>query len=189
MASQSYLINQSDVLSVLHNLLGHRTSPGGTDDDLKRFIQESFAYCWRYYRWSWTLKSATTAVDGILPEDFDLDGYSTIDSDSYGITWDSATSRLILDPIGETTFVYQIAPPILGVDEDGYAPFPSARVVALGAFVYAKKAENPTRADVQQEWDMFHSELDRLVGRAFNNAPRRPVNYLDVAGTFTGDVG
>lgn len=189
MASQSYLINQSDVLNILHNLMGHRVAPGGTDDDLKRFIQESFAYCWRYYRWSWTLKNATTLVDGVLPEDFDLDGYSDIDNTSYAIEWDSATNRLVLNPTGILTFNYQIAPPILGVDADGYAPFPSARVVALGAFVYAKKAENPTRADVQQEWDMFHSELDRLVGRAFNNTPRRPRNYHDLMGTHTGDVG
>lgn len=189
MASQSYLINQADVLAVLHNLMGHRVAPGGTDADLKRFIQESFAYCWRYYRWSWTLKNATTLVDGILPVDFDLDGYSSLDPDSYAITWDSTTSRLILNPTGITTFQYQIAPPILGTDAAGSAPFPSARVVALGAFVYAKKAENPTRADVQQEWDMFHSELDRLVGRAFNNTRRTPQNYLSRAGTFTGDVG
>lgn len=185
----AYLINQADVLAVLHNLMGHRVAPGGTDDDLKRFVQESFNYCWRYYRWSWSLKNATTLVDGVLPADFDLDGYSDIDQDSYAITWDSTTGRLVLDPTGIVTLRYQIAPPTLGTDAAGSAPFPSARVVALGAFVYAKKAENPTRADVQQEWDMFHSELDRLVGRAYNNAPRRPVNYHDAAGTFTGDVG
>lgn len=189
MPSQSYLINQADVLNVLHNLLGHRVSPGGTDSDLKRFVQEAFAYAWRYYRWSWTLKAGTTLIDGLLPVDFDLDGYSSLDQDSYAITWDTATSRLKLNPAAVTSFTYQIAPPILGTDAAGSAPFPSARVVALGAFVYAKKAENPTRADVQQEWDMFHSELDRLVGRAFNNRTRTPQNYLSRAGTFTGDVG
>lgn len=185
----AYTINQVDVLTSLHNLMGHRVAPGGTDDDLKRFVQESFNYCWRYYKWGWSIKSGTSDVDGYLPTDFDLDGYSTIDQDTYSIVWDSTAGQLILDPVAEIEFQYQMAPPTLGTDTAGSAPFPSAQVVALGATIYSKLAENPTRADVQQEWDMFHSELDRLAGRSFNNKPRRPVHYLDAAGTYTGDVG
>lgn len=185
----AYLINQSDVLNRLHNLLGHRVSPGGTDDDLKRYVQDAFDYAWRYYRWSWAMKTVTILADGVLPDDFDLDGYSTIDRTSYAITWNSTTKKLNVVPAGALTFTYQIAPPTLGVDAAGAAPFPSARVVADIAFIWAKKGENPTRADNQQEWDLAHSELDRLAGRAFNNTPRRPVHYLDRAGTFVGDVG
>jgi hypothetical protein len=183
------LINQADVLTVLHNLMGHRVAPGGTDDDLKRFVQESFNYAWRYYKWRWTMRTGSTLVDGVLPADFDLDGYYSV-ADTYNVIWDTSTQELRFDPaVAVTDFTYQIAPPTLGTDAAGSAPFPSARVIALGAFVYAKKAENPTRADVQQEWDMFHSELDRLVGRATAHQPRRPVHYLDVAGTYVGDVG
>lgn len=193
-------ITQDDVLDSLHNLMGHRVNPGGTDDDLKRYVQRAFEYCWRYYRWNFSLKKATIASDGILPADFDYEGYrvfdgitevglaDTLTSSTSGsaLVWDSATSRYILEPTAECTVVYQITPPNL---EDGPVPFPSAQVVALGAAVYSKQAENPTRADVTQEWDMFHSELDRLVGRADFAQTRRPVHYLDAAGTFVGDTG
>lgn len=184
----AYLINQVDVLTRLHNLMGKRVAPGGTDEDLKRWVQDGFDYCWRYYRWSFAQKAASIADDGVLPEDFDLLGYFDL-ADTYTPTWDSATGRLILDPIAEVDINYQIAPPTLGTDEAGSAPFPSARVVAMAALIYAKLSENPTRADIQQEWDLLHSELDRLTGYADRNTPRRPVNFHDVAGTHTGDVG
>lgn len=180
------LINQVTVLTALHNLMGHRVSPGGTDADLKRYVQASFDYCWRYYKWRWAMKTATTLADGVLPLDFDLDGYYSV-ADTYGITWDNAAQKLLLSPIAAVTVTYQPTPPIL--TESTYAPFPSAQIVALGASIYAKQAENPTRADVQQEWDMFHNELDRLVGRADANTSRRPRTYLSERGTFTGDVG
>jgi hypothetical protein len=183
-----YLINQVQVLTSLHNLMGHRVAPGGTDDDLKRYVQAAFDYAWRYYKWGFAMKTATTADDGILPDDFDLDGYFDL-AGTYTPVWDVALGKLVLSPAAAVTITYQMAPPTLGSDADGSAPFPSAQVVALGALIYAKQAENPTRADVQQEWDMFHSELDRLAGRAYANKPRRPTNYHDMMGTFTGDVG
>lgn len=196
-------INQVDVMNVLHNLMGHRINPGGTDEDLKRFVQEGFNYCWRYYRWTFALKTATIAADGILPEDFDLDGWRKFDgvtevgiedtiatgNTSSAIVYDSATDRYILSPTAACTLAYQITPPTLGTDSAGSAPFPSALVVAEAAVVHSKQAENPTRADISQEWDLLHSHLDRLVGRADNNKPRRPTHFLDRAGTFVGDVG
>lgn len=181
-------INQSDVMNALHNLMGHRVSPGGTDDDYKRYIQDSFDYCWRYYKWCWTTKTVTTAVDGILPEDFDPLGFYSV-SDTYEVSWDSTQSRYVLEPAGEVELTYQIVPPTLGTDAAGSAPFPSAMVVAIGATVLAKQGANPTRADVQQEWDMWHSRLDRLVGQAESNLRRRPQSYHDRAGTYVGDVG
>lgn len=178
----AYTIDQTEVLNLLHNQMGHRVPPGGTDDDLKHYIQAAFDYCWRYYKWGWAMKTTTTAADGVLPDDFDLDGYYSI-ADNYNVTWDAATKKLVLDPAGAETLTYQIAPPTLGT-----APFPSAIVVAEGALVFAKLGENPTRADVTQEWDLFHSLLDRLVGRADAQRPRRPTNRHDVAGTHTGQV-
>lgn len=182
------VINQQDVLNALHNLMGHRVTPGGTDDDLKRYIQDSFDYCWRYYKWRWTTKTATTDADGILPTDFDPLGYYSV-SDDYDVTWDYDENRYVLVDGADVEVTYQIVPPTLGTNEAGSAPFPSAMVVAIGATVLAKQGENPTRADVQQEWDMWHSRLDRLVGQAESNLRRRPTNYHDVAGTYTGDVG
>lgn len=184
-----YLINQVDVLNRLHNLMGHRVNPGGTDDDLKRWVQDGFDYCWRYHRWGFAQKTTTTLADGILPTDFDLDGYSDVDTTSYNVYWDSASSRLKLNPAAAVTINYQMAPPTLGTDAAGSAPFPSARVVAMAAAIYAKLSENPTRADIQQEWDLLHSELDQLAGNSDRNKPRRPTNYLDRAGSYTGNVG
>lgn len=182
-----YLINQVNVMNRLHNLMGHRVNPGGTDEDLKRWVQDGFDYCWRYYKWGFAMKTATTLADGVLPGDFDILGYYSV-ADTYGVTWDSTLNKLVLDPVGAVDLTYQIAPPTLGTDTAGSAPFPSARVVAMAALIYAKLSENPTRADVQQEWDLLHSELDRLVGVADTQRPRTPQNRHSVTGTNTGQV-
>lgn len=181
-----YLINQVDVLTRLHNLMGHRNLPGGTDEDLKRWVQDGFDYCWRYYKWGFAQKTFTTPSTGVLPDDFDLEGYFDL-ATTYTPTWNSTTGKLVLNPIGAVTISYQMAPPTLTSGTG--VPFPSARVVALAALIYAKLSENPTRADITQEWDMLHSELDRLVGYSDRNKRRVPQNYQSVRGTFTGDVG
>lgn len=185
----SYLINQVDVMNRLHNMMGHRVNPGGTDDDLKRWVQDGFDYCWRYHKWGWAMKTATTVADGILPTDFDLDGFYSV-ADTYPVTWDSSIGKLRFTPAAAVAnFTYQMAPPTLGTDAAGSAPFPSARVVAVAASIYAKMSDNPTRADISQEWDLLHSELDRLAGRSYSNKPRTPTSFHDRAGTFVGDVG
>jgi hypothetical protein len=177
-------ITQAEVLSFLHNQMGHRVDPGGTDDDLKRYVQAAFDYCWRYYKWRWTTKDVTTAVDGFLPDDFDPLGYYSV-ADTYDVTYDYTANKYVLVPAAAVELTYQIIPPTLG---DTGTPFPSASVVATGALIFAKQGENPTRADVQQEWDEFHSFLDRLVGQAESNVVRRPRNYHDLTGSFTGAV-
>lgn len=202
-------INQVDVLTVLNNLMGRRTLPSGEQDDLKRFCQSAFDYCWRYYKWGFSLSTETLEDDGggnfFLPEDFDYEGYrkfigltevpleeviSSTSSTAVALEWDTTENRYKLNPGSAAEVVYQRVPPTLGTDADGSAPFPSAQVVGLAASVYAKQAENPTRADISQEWDLVHSELDRLVGRADAAKPRSTVrNFHDKMGTFPGDVG
>lgn len=200
-------INQVDVLNSLHNLMGHRVNPGGEDSDYKRYIQDSFNYCWRYYKWGFSLKKADVTVDGdgnaYLPADFDFEGYrvfngvtevnleDTLGTSTSGsaVVWDSTAGKYKLDPAVACSVVYQYQPPTLGTDASGSAPFPSALCVAVGATVLAKRAENPTRADIQQEWDEWHSRLDRLVGRADNAKPRSPKSYHDKMGTYVGNVG
>ena len=194
-------VNLQTVLNSLHNLMGHRVNPGGTDDDYKRYIQASFDYCWRYYRWGFSLSPATVATDGLLPTDFDYDGYRDLGSinevnldetlssgnTSSAIIYDTVLGRYKLSPAVAGNIIYQRTPPTLTTDTN--VPFPSPQVIALGATIYAKMGENPTRADIQQEWDLFHSELDRLVGRADNAKPRSPRNYHSVRGGGTGYVG
>lgn len=178
-------ITQTSVLNFLHNQMGHRVPPGGTDDDLKRYVQESFDYCWRYYKWNWSTKNFTTLIDGYLPDDFDPLGFRS-NEETYGVTFDYTAGKFVLDPVAIDTFTYQIIPPTLG---DTGVPFPSDGVVAMGALIFAKRGENPSRADVQPEWDEFHSRLDRLVGQAESNVRRRPQSYHDRAGTYVGNVG
>lgn len=199
-------VNQVTVLTALNNLMGRRVLPGGTQDDLKRYCQYAFDYAWRYYRWSWSLKTATLVDDGngnvYMPEDFDLDGYrrfvgatelqageTSTASSTFILEYDMTANRYKMVPASAgVTVTYQVEPPTL--TEGTNVPFPSAMTIAIGAAIYAKQAENPTRADVTQEWDEFHAELDRHVARSGNNQQRRrPVTYQDVNGTYTGDVG
>lgn len=202
----SQTINQVKVLTALNNLMGRRVLPGGVQEDLKRYCQQAFDYAWRYYRWSWSLKTATLADDGngntYMPADFDLDGYRrftgatevlpgeiTTSSTSFVLEYDMTANRYKTVPASPgVAVVYQIAPPTL--TENTEVPFPSAMTIAIGASVYAKQAENPTRADITQEFDEFHQELDRHVARAGNNQQRRrPVTFHDINGTYTGYTG
>lgn len=202
------IINQVDVLKALNNLMGRRVLPGGEDADLKRYCQTAFDYSWRYYKWSFSMTSATLVDDDgdfFLPTDFDLDGYrkfigltevtgeeilTSTSSTVVALEWDVDAKRYKLNPGSAAQLIYQRTPPTLGTDTAGSHPFPSAMTVAMGASIYAKSAENPTRADVQQEWDMFHAELDRHAGRADATKPRsRARNFHDKMGTFPGDVG
>lgn len=203
------LINQVDVLTALNNLMGRRTLPGGEQDDLKRYCQFAFDYAWRYYKWGFSLRTATLVDDGngvfYLPADFDLEGHrqfvsltevplfeilTSTSASVVAVEYDPDENRYFLNPGSAARLVYQRTPPTLGTDEAGSAPFPSAMTVGMGAAIYAKQAENPTRADISQEWDEFHAELDRHVARSNNTAPRsRARNFHDRAGTFTGDVG
>lgn len=193
-------ITQTEVLTSLHNLMGHRVAPGGTDDDLKRYCQSAFDYAWRYFKWGFSLGSGSiSAVDGLLPTDFDIEGWrqfngitevgleDTIGTGNTGsaITWDSTSGRFKMSPLVGGNIVYQKTPPTLS---ETPVPFPSAQVIAIGALIYAKIGENPSRADVKQEWDMFHSELDRLAGRSYSNRTHTPRSRHDVTGTFTGAV-
>lgn len=208
------LISQVEVYTTLNNLMGRRNLPGGSQDDLKRFCQYAMDYCWRYYTWGFSVSRGTVdlSTDAYMPEDFDLDGYHRVASlpgeswtyvpieehDSltagdryYTLEYIKADNRYKFVTSSTATSVeviYQTIPPTLGEAPD--VPFPSSMVVALGGIVYAKQAENPNSADVNQEWDQFHSELDRLVARSDTNKPKRTVqNRQDRAGTFTGDVG
>lgn len=195
-------IGQSDVLAALENLMGYVNSPGGASEDLKRYIQASFDYCWRYYKWGFSLKSATVAADGLLPEDMDYEGFRAFDgvtvvnledtivtgATGSAVVWDTTSNRYKLSPAVACTIVYQYEPPKIGSDNAIAAPFPSAMAVAIGATLFSKRGSNPTRADVQQEWDEFHAFLDRLVGRADKSKPHSPRNYHDKVGSFTGAV-
>lgn len=208
------LITKTEVYTALNNLMGRRAVPSGYSADLELFCQEAFKYAWRYYKWGFSLRRATidlTDTPPYMPADFDLDGYHEVLS-AVGQPWtyvpideyDSLQTgeryyTLEFDPdenkykfvtsftAEEVNIIYQVEPPTLS---DTGVPFPSALSVAIGAEIYAKAAENPMGADISQEWDQFHAELDRHVGRADKNKPAQVRRTRqDKAGTYTGYVG
>lgn len=202
-------ISKTSALLALARMMGKRTIPQGVTSDWEDYIQFAFDYAWRYYKWSFSLKSASVAT--VMPDDFDIDGYrfaipnangnvtemSLIDfktsgqnMNSFALEWDMTAGRYNIllgsQAAGGITIVYQVAPPTLS--ETG-VPFPSAMTIGIGASIYAKQGENPTRADITQEWDEFHKELDRHVAHAERNKPRQyNINIQDFNGTYTGDV-
>jgi len=208
-------INQTTALLALARMMGKRTLPNGTNADWKDYVQTAFDYAWRYYRWGWSMRSATVDLvnDPYLPADFDLDGYinplpNSVGAVSYmslddwymngqyvnafSVEWDDSVGRYLVHPGSSLnqatlTLTYQAAPPTL--DETTEVPFPSAQTIGIGASIYAKQGENPTRADITQEWDEFHKELNRHVGHSERSRPQRTnMNLQDYYGTYTGDT-
>ena len=195
-------------------MMGKRSIPTqGNLDDWKDYCQTAFDYAWRYFKWDWSLRTITIDLDAdpYLPASFDIGGYReampTADGDisevtladyyrlpsgmrNFALEYDTGEGRykiLTKSGLSEITFVYQIEPPAL--DDAIPVPFPSAMTVGIGASIYAKQGENPTRADITQEWDEFHVELDRHVGRVSSNVRRSTnLNLQDYYGTYTGDV-
>lgn len=208
-------ISMNSALLALARMMGKRVLPQGQHADWRAYVQTAFEYAWRYYKWNSTLKTVQLVADSNgdvwMPEDYDLDGYiyaepnangqvtqlspgEWLNQGQYGntfsLSWDiSERYKVSLGSVasGGITVTYQAAPPELG---DGEIPFiVSPMTIGIGASIYAKQAENPTRADITQEWDEFHKELDRYVAHAERNKPRQAaVNLQDYYGTYTGDV-
>ena len=111
---------------------------------------------------------------------------------TYAIEFDPSVdkykARLGSQAAAGLDIIYQVEPPVIASSDTGIL-FPSAMTLAMGAAIYAKQGENPLRADVSQEWDEFHAELDRHVARSEKNKPQQmSKNLQDYYGTYTGDV-
>lgn len=205
-------INQTSALTALSREMGKRVLPQGENLDWKDYVQFAYDYSWRYYRWDFSLKVATIdlAADPYLPADFDLSGYrepisgtdtiikevTLVDfyrlpqsASHFALQYDATLKRykVVSSMTGTLDIIYQTEPPTL--TDDTEVPFPSVVPIGVGAAVYAKQGENPTRADISQEWDLFHAELDRHVARADGNQPRNTnLNLHDYYGTYPGDT-
>lgn len=207
------MITQEDVLKNIARLMGMTIIPQGDLSDWEDYAQEAFNYAWRYYKWDWSVKVATVDLSNspYLPSDFDPGGYreavgtpdgaytevnlmdfarSHADTRVFSLEYDEVGSRYKVNTrssgVPTMDFVYQTAPPKLG---DVPVMFPSALIIAIGATIWAKQADNPTRADISQEWDEFHAELDRHTGRMeVNKVQGQARNLYDVQGTYFGDT-
>ena len=201
------LITKEEIMSATANLLGKSEIPNGDVTDWERFAQHALDYAWRYHTWAWTLKrGALLAQDGriVVPEDFDYYGYRVFEGitegnifdggDAIYLEYDEVVERYtVVNGEAGTGLVYQVQPPEL--TEEAKIPFPSALTIAEGALIMAKQGENPRSADVQQEWDIFHVELDKHVALQDKFMPQ-PTNITrtrrrtrhDVTGRYPGQV-
>lgn len=212
-------IDMTSSLTALSRMMGKRTLPQGDLTDWEFYVQTALDYAWRYYKWDWSMRYVTVDMtnDPYMPADFDIGGFREVMPNQsniytevtledyarlpaglqkYALQFDPVLNRYkILSNNGLASFdiVYQVAPPTLANKDAGgaYIPvvFPSAMAIGIGASIWAKQGENPTRADISQEWDLFHKELNRHVGRMTTNVKRSlNLNLQDDYGTYTGDT-
>ena len=201
------LIKKTDIMESLANLLGKTSLPNGELSDWERYAQASLDYCWRYHTWLWVLRKAQLADSTgvtVMPEDADYYGFVDIDGVTLQDIFDAGTNpylefnasrgryQVVGGSVG-TDVVYSVEPPKL--DDDVEIPFPSAVTIAIGATVLAKQGENPNKADISQEWDSFHVELDKHVANQQRNAPARQGKSVNrqsrasLLGEYPGKVG
>lgn len=66
--------------------------------------------------------------------------------------------------------------------------FPSSMILAQGALIYYRIAEDP-QADVSQLEAQFQNELNQVVAQELRHAPDHPaITRQQVRGTYTGDI-
>lgn len=179
------LITKDDIMQASANLLGKTSLPNGELADWERFAQASLDYCWRYHTWLWVLRKGALVNDSgvvLVPEDMDYYGYRQIEGVTEQSILDTGTNPYlqfnesrgryqVVGGAAGTAITYSVEPPEL--TDDVQIPFPSALTIAIGMTVFAKQGENPNKADISQEWDSFHVELDKHTGNQERTAPAR----------------
>lgn len=209
-------ITLTDVQEDLAYLLGETSVPTSGVEDRVRFIQRSLERIYRLYDFEMNKLTATVSLVsgvGVLPsnarEDADLDirvvnsgsGDDDIfeaipygDQDKYEqgdfkywLTTDPTTGySTINSKEGDTDVLvrYTSAAPIINASVS--TPFPSAMVIAKGALVYYRQAEDP-QADVIPEEQAFIQELKEVMAAHNRNKPRaRAKSIAEVGGYSTG---
>ena len=209
-------INQTDILLDMSYLLGEQSIPTSGIEDRKRFIQASLDRIYRLYDFQEFKAIATISISsgtGTLPSDTgespdldvrvvnsgsgddyifeqipyeDQDRYSAGDY-KYWLTGSAGDYTLnTKDDVSTVIARYiQEAP---AVNASISTTFPSAMVIARGALVYYKQAENPL-ADISQDEALFQSELQEVIQRQIRNNPiRRARSIQELNGEFTGRV-
>jgi hypothetical protein len=92
----------------------------------------------------------------------------------YWLTEDSTTGRWRLNTtetaVSAVTVRYLTQAPV--INNSIATPFPSSMVVALGAMVYYRVAEDP-QADIGADEDEFRMQLNEVIAAERRNQPRR----------------
>lgn len=211
------MVYQTDVMQDLSFLLGESSVPTTGVEDRQRFIQKTLERVYRAFPWPMNQLTATLQMSsgvGSLATTVRQDGVIDVrevvvgadndkiyyqipyeDQDSYAsgeyrywlTGYEGAyvlnTSEKDTSPI--LTYRYETVAPTINASIA--TPFPSSMVLALGALIYYRIAEDP-QADISQEEAKFKQELDEVIASYQRSRQTRGRTMHEINGTYIGDI-
>ncbi len=210
-------VNQTDVLTDMSYLLGEATVPSSGIDDRKSFIDKSMERITRSYNFE-ALKAIATIslatgqatmptninytppldvriVNSGVGDDYifelipyeDRDKYNVGDY-KYWLTGTEGAYTLYTKETASSTLSLRYTQKAPGLNASISTTFPSSMVIARGALVYYKQAENP-QADISVDEALFQKELQEVVAAEIRNRPiARGKGVQEINDTYTGAV-
>jgi len=209
-------INQNDILLDMSYLLGEQTIPTSGIEDRKRFVDRALERISRLYDFEEFKAIATVSITsgvGTLPsdtgespdldvrvsnsgsgDDYVFDQIPYEDQDNYRdgdykywLTGSAGDYSLnTKDDVANVLIRYTQEAP--SVNASISTTFPSAMVIARGALVYYKQAENPL-ADISQDEAFFQQELQEVIQKQIRNRPvGRSIGIQEITGNYLGRV-
>lgn len=209
-------INQTDILLDMSYLLGEQTIPTSGIEDRKKFVDRALERIYRLYDFEEFKSLATVSITsgtGTLPadtgeapdldvrvsnagsnDDYVFDQIPYEDQDKYRdgdykywLTGSAGDYTLnTKDDVANVMVRYTQEAP--AVNASISTTFPSAMVVARGALVYYKQAENPL-ADISQDEAFFQQELQEVIQKQIRNRPLgRSKSIMEITGHYSGKV-
>lgn len=209
-------VNQTEALEDLSFLLGETSVPTSGIEDRKRFIQRALERVYRLYDFPTNEVTATVAMvagvatlptnlrqDGIqdiriagttdriftqIPYQ-DQDGYSQ-GSNRYWLTGSEGSFVMTTTESSTETLEikYTTTAPIINASISAPLPQGSSMLLARGALINVRLAEDP-QADISQEEALFQFELEELIAtHQRNKPPTRGRTIYEQRGTYLGDI-
>lgn len=210
-------VTQTDVMQDLAYLLGETSVPTSGTEDRQAFIQRSLERIYRFYEFPFSQALASVAITsgvGTLPTDarfapqldvryvsgssfddavFEAIPYEEQDnyfqgSNKYWLLHESDGDKTIntKETYDTLTVRYSLQAPVINASIA--TPFPSSMVIAKGALIYYRQAEDPL-ADTSVEENNFMTELNEVIRSYKRNAPRRRmISRAELGGNYTGQT-
>lgn len=210
-------VNQTNVMSDLSFLLGETSVPSSGTEDRQAFIQRALERVYRSYDWPMNKVTATVQLSGgiaSLPSNIHQDSILDVRKIGTGPGSDSVYAQIpykdqnnfsagtfrywltgaegsYLLRTNETTSdvltIYaETATPVINASVS--TPFPSSMVLARGALVYVRQAEDP-QADISQEEFLFQMELEEVMAQYNRSKPAvRGRTLHEMGHTNIGDI-
>lgn len=208
-------VTQTDAMQDLSYLLGETSVPTTGTEDRQAFIQRSLERIYRYYAFPFSQSVATitmTSGVGSLPTDArfapaldvryvqsstrDDHVYSQIPYNEKDQYTQSAYKYWLLETTAGVQTIntietetplsvrYSLQAPVINASIA--TAFPSSMVLAMGAIIYYRRAEDPL-ADTSVEEGSFMKELQEIIATFRRNRPvRRAIGKAEQGGYFIG---